>query len=200
MKIISKLPPLILSAMITTLVFSALSYAEVNNKSHLMALIGMKISPAVPDKKRGDIPGWISSGGFGSTTNDPELYFLGVDEGFIGNEGGVMLVRVDKDMTATILDARELPLGLLRYEMKNGKRISRKDAFRQYSVQRCEKAGTTGLIIGLMRPEHGKEGCLHNSRIVKMAWRVNIKSRDLEDIPPDDVMCFFPDAEYECNN
>lgn len=186
--------------MFELLAFSASSYAEVSNKSKLMALINMKIPPAVPGMKRGKLLGWISSGGIGLSPNDPALLFLDVDEGFIGNEGGVILVSVDEDRTSTVLDARELPLGLLRYELKDGKRISRKDAFKQYSIQRCDKTGTTDLIVGLMRPEPGKEGCLHNSRIVKMAWRVNAKARHLEDISPDGVVCFFPDAEDECNN
>jgi len=166
-------------------------------KSDLMALVGMKIPPAIPYKKQGKIPGWFSQGSIYIGSSTIKVYG---ENGYIGNEGGLVLIYLDNDKTRTIVDARVLPLDLLRFNIKDGKRIWHKDAKERFSVESCKKPGSEDAIIGLMRPEHGKEGCLHYSKQVKMAWRVNGSTGKLEEISPKGLSCFFPNGEDECYN
>jgi hypothetical protein len=172
-------------------------HAENKGESKLMALVGMRIPPVVPYKKQGKIPRLNVLRGFLLISNDSTLD-PGIVFGYIGNEGGFVLDHREKDLTRTVLDARVLPLDLLRFDLKGGKHVWRKDDMKKYSVFSCEKTGIKEAIIGLMRPEQGKEGCQHDSRQVKMAWRVNEKTRKLEEISPKGIVCFFTDAEDIC--
>ena len=182
---------------IASLAFPDSGYAEDKIKSELMALVGMKIPPAIPYKKQGEIPGWHSHGSIHVGSNAIPIYG---ENGYIGNEGGFVLIYFDNEMTRTVVDARVLPLNLLRFDLKDGKRVWRKDANKRFSVESCKKTGSEDAIIGLMSPERGKEGCLHYSWQVKMAWRVNVATSKLEEISPKGLSCFFPNGEDECYN
>lgn len=182
-----------LAAMIITL--PSLVLAADKDESEIMSLIGLKIAPT-PNGKQGDIAGWHSLSGSSVSSSTCSVY---LENGYMRNEGGFILVQLDKDMTRTVRDGRVVSKDLLRYELKNEKLAWRKDAVKKYGVENCEKAGEKDAVIGLMRPERGKEGCLHYSKQVKMAWRVNAKTCKLEEIPSNGVVCFFPDAEDECS-
>jgi len=165
---------------------------EVLKKSELISLIGMRVPPEVPFKKSGKIPGWHSKGG--------SLYGVLMENGYIGNEAGFIIASLEKDKTKIVLDARSLPMDLLRFELKDGEVIYKKSATKLYGVELCKKneSNTEDIYFGLMRPENNKEGCLHYSRDVIKAWRVNPITNKLEDISPDGVSCFYPNAEDEC--
>lgn len=163
--------------------------------SSIEQLIGLRIPPKVLGSKQGDLPGWNSSGGSILSSDGPTIIY---ENGYINDEGGFVLIQLDKDMTRTVIDGRRIPINLLRYQLRNGKLTSRKDAAKKYTVTPCEKKNDDGVYIGLMKPEHGKEGCLHYSKQVKMAWRLNEKTKKLDDVSPVGVYCFFPNAEDEC--
>lgn len=186
-----------IATLMTSLIYPSSCYAEEQVKSEIMALVGMKVPPVLPFKKQAEIPGWNSLGSFHVGSSSIRVYG---ENGFTGNEGGFVLIHLDSDMTRTVIDARAVPLELLGFNLVDGKLNWRKNANKKFSVESCKKAGVEAAIIGLMQPEHGKEGCLHYSRKVKMAWCVNGETGKLETISPEGVSCFFPNGEDECYN
>ncbi|MBU0480149.1 MAG: hypothetical protein KKG47_03490 [Proteobacteria bacterium] len=174
--------------------------AERGEGSEIMALIGMRVPPVEPFKKQGDISGWQDLGGFIVIVEggkDSTLLPV-IENGYTANEGGFVLKQVDKDMTVTVLDARALPQSLLSYDLKDGKHAWRKDPYKRYSVFPCRKSGSEGAFVGLMRPEPGKESCLHNSGQVIRVWRLDEKKRKLEEVSTVGVSCFFMEGEDDC--
>ncbi|WP_126462782.1 hypothetical protein [Sulfuritortus calidifontis] len=181
---------------IATLLFIGGGSATGAEISGIEQLIGLRIPPKILGSKQGDLPGWNTLGGSILSSNGNTIL---IERGYIKDEGGFVLIQVDRDMTRTVIDGRRLPINLLRYQLQNGKLAWRKNAINRYGIERCEKKGDVGVYVGLMKPEHGKEGCLHYSRQVKMAWRLNEKTTKLDDVSPVGVYCFYPDAEDECS-
>ncbi len=121
----------------------------------------------------------------------------GLEEGFIGKESGFVVDRIEPDLTYIILDGRTVPQELMSYAIVDGKGVFSEKRIQKHRITPCELEKTGEPVIGLMRPEVGKEGCEHWSRQVKEAWRLNAQSEKLEDISPKGVRCYYG-AESGC--
>ena len=185
----------IIMLLAAVLLFPNLSYAEGNGKSEIMALVGMRIPPVVPGKSGGDIPRLQSMGSSLLIGLGPPIF--GMEEGFINKESGFIVVKFESDLTTTILDGRTVPQALMSYKVVDGKGDFSEKRIRKYRITPCEVEATGERVIGLMRPEHGKEDCGHWSRQVKKAWRLNTQSEKLEDISPKGILC-YRGSESEC--
>lgn len=161
----------------------------------IKSLIGMRITPIVPKKEAGRIPRLQSMGSYSLLKIGPILY--GLEEGFIGKESGFVVDRIEPDLTYVILDGRTVSQELMSYAIVGGKGVFSEKRIKKYRITPCELEKTGEPVIGLMRPETGKEGCEHWSRQVKEAWRLNTKTEKLEDISPKGIRCYYG-AESGC--
>lgn len=161
----------------------------------IKSLIGMRIPPLVPRKQGGKIPKLQSMGSY--TLLEIGSLRYGMEEGFISKESGFIVDRIEPDLTQTILDGRTVSQELMSYAIVGEKGVFSEKRIQKYRITPCELEKTGEPVIGLMRPEVGKEGCEHWSKQVKEAWRLNTKSEKLEDISPKGVRCYYG-AESGC--
>lgn len=175
------------------ILFSETGYAEEGGKSEISSLIGVRIPPVIQGKKSGRLLGWHGLNHL-SIDNANKLS-LSVEDGYTENEFGFVVLAMGKDLTLSIIDAKEIPVSLRRYNVSDGKAIEQMFYKKIYDVANCKKANANYPIIGLMHPERN---CLHYSKLVKIAWRVNEDTEKLEEIPTKGVRCFFPNAEDDC--
>lgn len=164
----------------------------------IFSLVGMQIRPAIPGKKQGDIPAWNSiSGRLLSSASNDSRYNIVVEEGYVDSEGGFIVINLDIDLTQRILDAKVIPKELRQYDVVHGKAIWNRNAANRFRLSSCELPDGRG-VIGIMRPEVGKSGCMHWSRRVKRAWQFNETTAKLQEILPTGIRCYHSDAEDEC--
>ncbi|MDO8262212.1 MAG: hypothetical protein Q7T21_03195 [Gallionella sp.] len=161
------------------------------------AMVGMRI-PAKAPGKGGDVPGWGRMGSYALDAATLPQQSLGVEELYRDNVSIFAIILLDeKDWSRTILDAQVIPQKLLWYYVKNGKFVEKKNR-RLYSFNSMCKRADSETIVGLMRPESGKENCTHHSKQVMHAWKIGQQTGRITDIPAQGVSCFRGDADYSC--
>jgi hypothetical protein len=138
------------------------------------------------------IPGWKYRGG-GLLTKSPQSeHRMGLEELYRGDLSIFVIDQIDEnDKSKTILDAQVLPQKLLLYYVKNGEVVEKKQG-RLYEIsEMCEREDAE-IIVGLMRPEAGKEDCQHKTTQVIRAWKIDSGSGRVTAISTHGVACLVP--------
>lgn len=201
------LPPLVARIRRCLLVFAVaggMSLLAVNAQGagdtlppEVEVLIGMRI-PAKAPGRGGNVPGWGRMGSYALDAVILPQQSLGVEELYRDDVSIFAIILLDeKDWSRTILDAQVIPQKLLWYYVKNGKFVEKKNR-RLHSFSSMCKRADSETIVGLMRPEPGKENCTHNSKQVIRAWKIEQQTGRITGIPTQDVSCFKGDADYSC--
>jgi len=173
------------------------SYARDKNPTEVEALIGMRI-PAKAPGRQGSVPGWWMMGSYALDAAKRPQQSLGVEELYRDDVSIFVIDLLDeKDLSRTILDAQVIPRNLLWYNAKNGK-FAQKNNRRLYRFNSMCKRADFETIVGLMRPESGKEDCTHHSKQVIRAWRIDQQTGHIVDTSTQGVSCFKGDADYQC--
>lgn len=165
----------------------------------VQSLIGMKIQ----SEKQGEfgrIKNWESKGWSTLNIFPKPNQTMGVEELYQGDMSIFVIELMDKsDWSMTILDAQVLPRQMLNYSVKNGKIVWKK-SLRTYRFESgCyRKTNPKERIVGLIRPENGKEDCTHETKQVKRAWKIDQESGHVSETLSDRVLCYFMDAEFSC--
>lgn len=155
-------------------------------------LIGMKLPPKIVGMKQAGIPGFSRVNGAllvdsGEKTDSVLAYSEGL---FEGKWSIFFLERIYPDMSIEILDAQVLPANLLDWRLVNGKPEGNSGRFRL--SERCRANDKDErIILGLVKPEHGKEDCAHFSKRVKQAWQMDMKSGCLTPIATSGLKCEY---------
>ena len=161
------------------------------------AMVGMRI-PAKAPGRQGSVPGWLRMGSYALDAAKRPLQSLGVEELYRDDVSIFVIDLLDeKDWSRTILDAQVMPQKLLWYYVKNGKFVEKKNK-QLYSFSSMCKRADSETIVGLMRPESGKEDCTHHSKQVIRAWIIDQQSGRITGIPTQGVSCFKGDTDYSC--
>lgn len=167
--------------------------------AEIKALIGNKIFAKTP-KTVGDVPDWkITGGGTLVGTSIVETN-LGYELRHKGNINIFWIDTIDSDYNRTILDVRVLPQSLLFYDIKDDKIIPKKNWRHLYMFQHsCQKdSSEKQVIVALIRPEQGKDNCVHWTSQVKLAWSIDSKTGRISEISPKGISCHYDDAEDAC--
>lgn len=182
------------------------------------ALIGMKLPPVRvegKDIKRdprlkplpqdyvqiqpASIPGWKPNGGWLLDKLSESKQNVGVEKLY---RDDLLIFVVDlidgNDKNKIILDAQVLPQKLLRYYVKNGAIEEKKKTRGLYEFNAMCERDASEIIVGLMRPEAGKEDCQHKTTQVSRAWKIDSRTGHITTIPANGVTCLVP-AEDWCN-
>lgn len=164
----------------------------------VQALIGMEI-PDTESGMNGAVPEWKMKGG--SLLENflyPEQPLL-IEELYQNKLSVFVIERLDrKKKSRTILDVAVLPRHMLNYNVKNGEIVWKK-SLQVYRFERgCERERYE-TVVGVMRPERGKEDCTHKSKQVKRAWKIDHQTGRITEIPSYGVSCYFMDSEYACD-
>ena len=163
----------------------------------LRSLVGMRI-PANAQGMQGDVPGWFVMGSYALSAPKHKLLSMGVEELYRDDVSIFVIDIVDEmDWSRTILDVQVLPQNMLWYDIKNSNIVPKKDEH-MYSFNSMCKRADSQIIVGLMRPELGKEDCTHYSKQVLRAWEIDPQIGRITEIPVQGVSCFRGDAEYSC--
>lgn len=196
--------PIKLSTKLATFCFSALlcfaagiptSYARDKNPPEVEALIGMKI-PSEKQGSFGKIPGWKSKTWTALSIFPQPQQDISVEELYRDDEFIFVIKLFDKkDWSTTILDAQILPLRLLEYQIKNGGIVWKKNS-QGYNFESMCQNTRLETVVGLMRPEPGKENCTHKSKQVKRAWQIDKKIGRITEIPPQGVSCHWETEDF----
>lgn len=161
--------------------------------SEVKALIGMKLPPKVAGMKQAEIPGFIEvNGAVLADSGEKNISVLAYSEGVLDGEWAVFFVEriYNPDRTKEVLDARILPANLLDWRLVNGKPMENNGQYRLSG--RCHANGEdTRVILGLIKPERGKEDCGHFSRRIKQAWEMDLKSSCLVPIAIQGLKCEY---------
>lgn len=166
------------------------------NPPEVKALIGMKISSNNPAIPHGDIPGFHEVGG----TVMEELAdrsALVLEEGFANTTPAFLIGKTTEGATSIeVLDAQAMPPKLYEYRL-NLKKKSRPPvdwlSGRYMLAQWCSYNDATSdqIIIGLVKPEVGKEDCGHDSRLVGRAWKIDRKTGQIEAVSTRGLRCYY---------
>lgn len=176
------------------------------NPPEVKALIGMRISSDNPATPHGDIPGFHPvNGSVIAEIEDQSLpYLLLLKEGFLNNTPVFLIGKKNKGRTATeVLDAQVIPPELYEFSLNPKKKGSPPvdDIPGRYSLSEGCSYNIVGnderIIIGLVKPEIGKEDCAHYSRRVGRAWRIDRKTGRIDAIPTKGLRCYCV-AEGNC--
>jgi len=170
----------------------ARTHTEQQLPADIKALIGLKI-PDMESGGKGGIPSWSLKGG--SLVGKQQF---GVEQWYRGGEF-IFLVRRLDDAGRIVLDARVLPRHLLAYHEKNGDLVFEQRSSKYSFESMCYRLKDE-LVVGLMRPERGKEDCTHTTKRLKRAWKIDAQNGRISDIPTQGVSCSFMDAEYSCDS
>lgn len=191
------------------LIVSANSWSrEAAPPQDVQALIGKKIPAAIKGKASGSIPDFLvlSSTGINVIVNGRNIELrTGVTAG--GSQVSLVIAK-DADFNTEILDALLLPPDLIDWYVAGDKNASRKPQeifkWRKGRFTLSEDVGCrkdkkdTRFIVGLVKPEKGKETCSHYSRRVRNAWLLNTKSGRFEAISTQNLSCLYL-VEDDCN-
>lgn len=178
------------------------SLAGEKNPPEVEALIGMRLKwfPVAGSGKNEEIPGWTFKRWASLNISPQPKQSIGVEEIYQGNGSFAFVVDLADaaNRIRTILDAQALPRQLLGYTVKKDKIVWKKNTRQLYHFEpMCERA-IHETVVGLMRPETGKEDCIHKSKRVLRAWIINEQSGRISEITPRGVSCYWGDAEYDC--
>lgn len=160
------------------------------------SLIGMKFQSEKLGRF-GNIEGWEAKRGTVLNALPDSKRVMSVEE--LYRDGVTVFVTELLDQTdwsKTILDVQMLPRQLLNYNINNGQIVWKKNLFQFYQFEICEREHYE-LIVGLVRPEHGKANCTHKSKQIKRAWKINEQSGLIAEISPQGVLCHW-DTEDSC--
>lgn len=171
------------------------SYARDKNPPEVEALIGMRI-PSEKQGSFGKIPGWKTKGWTALSISPRPQQDMSVEELYRDDEFIFIIKLFDKkDWSTTILDAQILPLRLLEYQTKNGELVWKKNT-QGYNFESMCQNPQLDTVVGLMRPEPGKEICTHKSKQVQRAWKIDKKTGHITEIPPQGVSCHWETEDF----
>lgn len=175
---------LCLVALMPSLVFSAS-----REDAEISALIGQGVWTLSGEGVNASSKWNEKGGGF---IRHPEL---ALHEYYRENQAMFLIVRQD----LTISDARRLPLDVMNYRVR-GRDIIFFDVARRYElIHYCHDGkNSSAIVIGLARPEKGKDGCIHWTTKVRNAWEVDLNTGKLKDIPAEGVSCYMWGAPDSC--
>ena len=158
-----------------------------------------RLKPLPPDYVQiqpASIPGWKYKGGWLLDKPPIPKKHMGVEELYRGNLSIFVIDLIDEsDKSKIILDAQVLPQNLLLYYVKNGE-VARKSKRDLYELDAMCQRDVSEVIVGLMRPELGKENCQHKTTQVIRAWKIDSETGHIMAIPPDGVTCLVPAADW----
>lgn len=175
---------LCLAALIPSVVCSAKP-----GDAEVSALIGQGIW-TLPKQGSNQSSGWNLIGG--RTIRDPEL---SLHEYYRDKQAIFVIVKKDR----TIADARLLPMQVLNCRVSEAKYIFINDARRYGLTHVCQvKNNSDAVVIGLARPEKGRDGCVHWTTRVRNAWEVDAKTGKLKDLSVEGVSCYLDGSGYVC--
>lgn len=176
------------------------------NPPEVKALIGLRIAFDNPAISRNKIPGFHEVGGsvLADIANDSMPYALVLDEGFVNNRPTFLISKSMGHATSIeVLDAQVIPPELYEFRLNLKKKGSPPVDYLpgRYSLSEgCSyniAANDERIIIGLVKPEIGKEDCAHYSRRVGRAWRIDRKTGRIEAISTKGLQCYCV-AEGNC--
>jgi hypothetical protein len=178
------------------------SWAGNNNPPEVDALIGIRLKwfHILGSGKNEEIPGWSVKRGTDLSISPQPKQSIGVEEIYQGNGSFAFVVDLfdSANRLRTILDAQVLPRQLLGYTVKKGKIVWKKNTHQMYHFEpMCERL-IHETVVGLMRPETGKEDCTHKSKQILRAWKINEQSGQITEISPQGVSCYWGHTEYDC--
>lgn len=155
-------------------------------------LIGMKLPPEIINMKQREIPGFVTvRGGILAGPEKEDTSAITYAEGLLDEKITVFFIeRIYPDRTMEILDARLLPAALLSWRLEEGKPTRGSGRYRLSAHCRVNKSNSRN-ILGLIRPEEGKESCAHFSRQIKQAWRLDTDSSRLVSISSKELECEY---------
>lgn len=157
------------------------------------ALIGMKLPPKGVNMAPASIPRFFEvNGALLVDSGEKADSVLAYAEGLFEGKWPIFLLEriYHPDRTMEILDARVLPANLLDWRLVNGKPERNSGHFRL--SERCRvNDKDERVILGLVKPEHGKEYCAHFSKRVKQAWHMDMKSGCLAPIATQGLQCEY---------
>ncbi|MDD4977863.1 MAG: hypothetical protein PHI29_04460 [Gallionella sp.] len=162
--------------------------------------VGVRISDTgVPREEL--VSGWIANG-FESIYISPDKSLIRTMAMFEKNDTSIFAIISlnTKEKYKTILDAQLLPKELLTYYFKNGKSVTKKQWWKFYSPTAICYREREEIIVGLMRPEQGKQDCSHKTKQVKKAWKVDQESGHISEIPTQGIVCSYMGGEYSCDS
>lgn len=158
----------------------------------VQSLIGMQIPPVVKNRARARIPNFIQNNGNGGGVGDIVYEF-----GVVNGRWPVFVVaHIDKNLTTKILDIQMLPANLIDWRFENGEFIELKGRFHMSSYCKSNEDDKR-IIVGLMKPERAKSGCVHlHSKRVNRAWEIDEGNGLVTPISTQELYCVY-DGELE---
>ncbi|MBI3223188.1 MAG: hypothetical protein HYZ46_09050 [Nitrosomonadales bacterium] len=153
--------------------------------NEVRALIGMKLQSSESTSN------FISMGSSG-------VGEFGIEEGVVAGKWPVLIVeRIAVGGPGEILDVLMLPKNLINWHFVGGELKNVSDHFkfikdRLSFSQKCEFGeDDERIIVGLIKPEKGKEICAHYSKHVKLAWMIDRQSGKITPISTQGLQCFY---------
>jgi hypothetical protein len=173
------------------------------NPPEVKALIGMKIISDNPATHHGGLPGFHKVGG-SVLVEFTDQSALVIEEGFINKIPLFLIGKATEGATSLkVLGAQAIPPELYEFRLNLKKKGSPPVDYLpgRYSLSEgCSyniAANDERIIIGLVKPEIGKEDCAHYSRRVGRAWRIDRKTGRIEAISTKGLQCYCV-AEGNC--
>lgn len=171
---------------------------------YAQSLIGLKIPPIQVERKNlytrqptvkltsGATPNFVDAGnGTLIFESEKPKYSLAFEQGFVNGEfPSFLVVRLYPDHTKEILDVIALPKEQIEWALVNGKIHYLSGRYRL--SERCHtQRDDSRTILGLVKPEKGKENCAHDSSQVKKAWMIDTNTGKTKPFPTRNLKCYF---------
>ncbi len=99
---------------------------------------------------------------------------------------------------STVLDAQVLPKEA-EFNKETGELLQTKENASRYVFGYCFNSNDERLV-GMMRPQKGKELCGHKTKLVQRAWKIDTKTGHITEISPTGVTCIWEMGENYCGN
>jgi hypothetical protein len=99
-------------------------------------------------------------------------------------------------MSITILDAQLLP-PQAQFD-KDGSLIRSQVNSQLYVFEHACVSTRNEKVVGMVRPEPGKEHCEHLSRQVQRAWKIDKKTGKITEVSPQGISCHWV-TSLSCN-
>lgn len=157
------------------------------------ALIGVRLPPLFVGVKQAGILSFIEvNGAVIADSADENGSVIAYSEGVFKGKWTVFFVEriFHPDRSKVILDARILPADLLDWRMVNGEPAPNIGQYKFSGRCRANKEDAR-TILGLVRPERGKEDCAHFSSRIKQAWEMDRERNCLLPVATQGLKCEY---------